>query len=134
MANFTSVLKKIGQVIVSGSAVASEVMGFPFISQLLGTVKVGSSNLGAIASTGVADFNTLASIVSTSEVMGAAVTEAKGGPAKLAAATPLVQQALMEWAQSNLPGHSAVKDPALLQKAAGEIAGGFADAMNAFGE
>jgi hypothetical protein len=36
MSEFTSVLKKIGQVLLKGGAIATEIMGFPFVSQLLG--------------------------------------------------------------------------------------------------
>lgn len=128
--SFTSVLKKIGVVLLDGSKIATEVMGFPFISQLLGGIKIGTSNVGAVATTITGDFNTLASIVSMTETM---FSGAQTGPQKLAAATPVVQQAILLWANSNLPGHNKVKDPALLAKAAGEIAGGFADAMNSFG-
>lgn len=127
-------LKKIGTVILDGSQIASEVMGFPFIAQLLGQVKVGTTNAGAIVTTATSDLNSVASIVSMAEAMFPAVGGAKTGSAKLAAASPLVQQALMSWAQSNLPGHNKVKDPVLLAKAAGEICSGMADAMNSFGD
>lgn len=132
--SFTSVLSKIGTVILDGSKIATEVLGFPFISQLLGGIKVGTTTAGNIATTAANDFNTLAGIVSTAEVMIPSVAGAKTGSQKLAAASPLVQQALLAWAQSNLPGHASVKDPALLAKAAGEITGGFADFLNALGD
>lgn len=133
--SFTSVLQKIGTVILDGSEIASEVMGFPFITQLLGQVKVGTSGstVATVATTATSDLNTMASIVSMMEVAFPSIAGAPTGSAKLAAATPLVQQALMTWATSNLPGHSAVKDPTLLTKASGEIAGGFADLLNSFG-
>lgn len=132
--SFTSVLKKIGTVILDGSQIASEVMGFPFIAQLLGQVKIGSGTAATVAATATSDLNSVASIISMAEAMFPSVSGAKTGSAKLTAATPLVQQALMAWAQSNLPGHNKVKDPALLAKAAGEITGGFADLLNSFGD
>lgn len=131
--SFTSVLKKIGIVLLDGSQIATEVMGFPFISQLLGNIKIGTTNVGAVATTVTSDLNSIASIISMSETMFPAIAGAKTGSAKLAAASPLVQQALLLWASSNLPGHNKVKDPALLTKAAGEITGGFADFLNSLG-
>lgn len=129
--SFTSVLKKIGTVLLDGSQIAAEVMGFPFIADLL---KSASPKLASAVQTGVADLNTLAGYASMAETMFPAIDGAKTGSAKLAAITPMVQQALLAWAQSSLPGHNKVKDPALLAKAAAEIGGGMADAMNAFGD
>jgi hypothetical protein len=134
MSTFTSVLKKIGTVLLDGAQVATEVLGFPFISQILGGIKIGTTNVGAVATTVSTDFNTVASIISVVEAAFPAIAGAKTGSAKLTAATPLVQQALMTWASSNLPGHSKVKDSTLLAKAAGEITGGFADFLNALGD
>lgn len=134
MSTFTSVLSKIGTVLLDGAQVATEVLGFPFISQILGGIKVGKTTIGAVATTATTDLNTIASIISVIEAAFPAIAGAKTGSAKLTAASPLVQQALMTWATSNLPGHSKVKDPALLTKAAGEITGGFADFLNALGD
>ncbi len=131
MSTFTSVLKKIGMVLLDGSQIAAEVLGFPFIAQLLGAA---GPKVAAAVQTGVADLNTLAGFVSTAETMFPAVAGAQTGSQKLAAVTPMVQQMLLSWAQSALPGHNKVKDPALLAKAAQEIGGGMADAMNAFGD
>ena len=132
--SFTSVLKKIGMVLLDGATVATNVIGMPFVSQMLGNIKIGNTNAGALAQTFTSDWGTVASIVTTAEAMFPSVEGAKTGSAKLAASTPLVQQALMTWAQSNLPDQSKVKDPTLLTKAAGEITGGFADFLNAFGD
>lgn len=128
---FTSVLKKIGTVLLDGSEIAAEVLGFPFIAQLIGAA---SPKVASALQTGVADLNTLAGFVSTAEAMFPAAAGQQTGSQKLAAVTPMVQQMLLSWAQSSLPGHNKVKDPTLLAKAAGEIAGGMADAMNAFGD
>jgi hypothetical protein len=119
------VLKKIGTVILDGSQVATEILGFPFISQLIGQIPFGRTTVGAVATTG---------LVSLVEVAYPSVDGSKTGPQKLAALTPMVQQAILLWAKSSLPGHNKIKDPALLQKGAGEISQGLADSMNAFGE
>ena len=132
--SFTSVLKKIGVVLLDGSKIATEVMGFPFISQLLGNIKIGGTSVGAIATTATSDLNSIASIITVAETMFPAVAGQKTGSAKLAAASPLIQQALLLWASSNLPGHNKVKDPVLLGKASTEITGGFADFLNALGD
>lgn len=132
MASFTSVLKKIGTVVVEGAQIATQVMGFPFLTQLLGQLKSGPA-ITTAANTVTTDLNTIAGIISMAEIMFPAENGTQTGAQKLAAATPAVQQALMTWAQSNLPGHSSVKNSALLNKAAGEIAGGFADLLNSFG-
>lgn len=131
MASFVSVLKKIGQILVKGAAITSEIMGFPFVSQILGAIKIGGTTAGGIATTVSNDFGTLAGIISVAETMFPAPGS---GSSKLQAASPLIQQALLSWAQSNLPGHNKVKDPLLLAKAAGEITTGFADFMNALGD
>ena len=131
MGGFTSVLKKIGTVLLDAGQIATQVLGFPFISDLLGGIKLGGSTAGSVVSTVVSDLGSVASIVSMAEAMFPGTGT---GSQKLAAASPLVQQALLTWATSNLPGHSKVKDPQLLAKAAGEITGGFADFLNALGQ
>lgn len=131
MASFVSVLKKIGQVIVTGAAVGSEVMGFPFVAQLLGSI---NPKVGTIVTAASSDLNTLAGIVTTAEAMfPPTATTPQTGSQKLAAATPLIQTALEAWATSNLPGKKP-KDPALATKGAGEVAQGIADFMNAYGD
>lgn len=127
-------LKKIGTVLIDGAQIATNVLGMPFISQILGGIKIGSTTVGAVATTAVSDWGTVAGILSTAEAMFPSIAGSKTGDAKLTAATPLIQQALLTWAQSNLPGHSKIKDPTLLAKAAGEITGGFADFLNALGD
>lgn len=128
---FVSVLKKIGLVIVKGGEVATEIMGFPFISQLLGQA---SGKVFNVAQTVTSDLNTFAGIISFAETAGNTMGAAGTGSAKLAIAAPLVQQAVLLWAKSNLPGHNNVKDPAKLATACAGIASNFADAMNAFGD
>lgn len=131
MASFTSVLKKIGIVLLDGAQIATQVLGFPFLSQLLSQV---NPKAGQIINTVVSDWNTLAGILSTAEAMFPSVVGAQTGPAKLNAAAPLVQQALLTWASSSLPGHSKVKDSQKLADSARAIASGFADFLNSLGE
>jgi len=128
--SFVSVLKKIGTIIVDGAAIGSEIMGFPFVSQIIGAA---SPKVQSVATTATSDINTLASIISTAEVMFPSVAGAQTGSQKLAAATPLIQQALQAWATSNLPGKKP-KDPALMTKAAGEITTGLVDFLNSYGD
>lgn len=132
--SFTSVLKKIGTVLLDGGEIATEVLGFPFVSQLLGNIKIGSGTAATAVTTVTSDLNTIASIISAAEAMFPSVSGAQTGSSKLTAAAPLVQQALMSWAASNLPGHSKVKDPQKLALAASEITSGFADLLNSFGD
>jgi hypothetical protein len=127
MASFTSVLKKIGLVLLDGAQIATEVLGMPFISGLLGSV--GTKIQGATI-TVLSDFNSVAQIVS---LMEAAFAGPGTGPQKLAAASPLVQQLVMSWALSNLPGHNKVKDPALLATSVSGLTSSFAGILNSFG-
>lgn len=127
MASFLSVLKKIGQVIVSGAAIGSEVMGFPFVSQLLSGL---NPKVGQVVTTVTSDLGAIASAISTAEIMFPA---SGTGAQKLAAVTPIVQQALQIWATSNLPGKKP-KDPIMLNKAASEIAQGMVDLLNSYGD
>lgn len=133
MANFTSVLKKIGTVLIDGSQIATQVLGFPFISQLLGQIKVGTGTAATVAAPVVSDFNAVAGILSTVEAAYPTIAGAKIGSAKLVAAAPLVQQVVMSWAQSNLPGHTKVLDPTKLATASAALASNFADILNSFG-
>lgn len=128
---FVSVLKKIGQSLVKVGEIATEVLGFPFVSQMLGQVKIGGTNLGAIAQTGVADYNTLSGIAS---IMETAFPASGTGSQKVAAGAPLVQQSVLLWAKSALPGHNKVKDPDKLAAASGRLLGDWADIMNSFGD
>ena len=128
MEEFKSVLKKIGELLIKGGEIATEVMGFPFVSQLLGQL---SPKTQLIAQTVVSDFNTVAGIAT---IMETAFPTTGSGSQRVAAGAPLVQQAILLWAKSALPGHDKVKDPAKLAAAAATILGGFADAMNSLGE
>ncbi|SRR5229473_1710786 len=126
--SFTSVLTKIGQVLLKGGEIATEVMGFPFVSQLLG--QYSPKALG-IVQTGVSDFNTLSSIATMLETT---MNATGSGSQRVAAGAPLVQQAVLLWAQSNLPGHNKVHDPEKLAAASGRILGDWADILNSFGD
>lgn len=132
MSGFTSVLKKIGQVLLKTGEVATEVMGFPFVSALLGGA---SGTLGKVASTAttvVGDLGSVAQIISLMEV---AFPTTGSGSQKLAAAAPVVQQIILTWAQSNLPGHSKLKsDPASFAQHVAAFTSSFADILNDFGD
>src|SRR6266404_3821843 len=115
MSGFTSVLKKIGRVLATITGDAAEIMGFPFIAAFL----KGAGTVGSTVNTILGDFSSMAQILSIIEAGSAAVNgpDAKTGSQKLAAAAPIVQQLIISWAQSNLPGHSKVKDAAKLAMA-----------------
>ncbi len=71
------------------------------------------------------DLAQIASIITTAEAMGQAI--AAPGAQKLTMAAPMVSQIILQ--STLLVGHS-IEDPALFQKAVGEIAGGVADLLN----
>ena len=125
---FVSVLKKIGQVILRGGEIATEVMGFPFVSQLLG--QYSPRVLGTVQ-TGLSDFNTISSIATMLET---AFPTTGSGSQRVAAGAPLVQQAVLLWAKSNLPGHDKVKDPEKLANASAGLLANWADVLNSFGD
>jgi len=131
MTTALSVLKKIGQVILTAGGVASEVMGFPFLSTLLKGSAIGGQVLA-----GVGDLSSVASIVAQVEAGFAALSPTeKTGSAKLRAATPMVQQVILSWAASNLPGHNKLKaDPAVFSGHVGAFTSAFVDLLNDFGE
>jgi hypothetical protein len=126
-----SVLSKIGQVILTAGSVATEVMGFPFLSTLLKGSAIGSQVV-----TGIGDLSSVASIVSQIEVGFAAIAPAdQTGSAKLKAATPMVQQVILSWAASNLPGHNKLHVDA--QTFSGHVSAftsAFVDILNDFGD
>lgn len=123
-----SVLKKIGQVILTAGGVASEVMGFPFVAQLLGKA-------APAVTTGLSDLSSVAQIVSMMEVAFPSINGGKTGGQKLNAATPLVGQVVQSWAASNLPGHNKLKvDAATFTGHVQALTGAFADILNDFGE
>lgn len=134
MTGFTSVLKKIGQTILTASGIATEVMQFPFVSSLLtgAASKLGAT--GTAITTGIGDLNSVAQIISMMEVAFPNVNGPTGS-AKLAAAAPLVQQVILNWAQSNLPGHDIIKvDPATFAEHCAAFTSDFANLMNDFGD
>lgn len=125
-------LKKLGLALVKISGLALGFMGIPFVSELLGV----HPQAGAITQTVFSDLNAIAGIITTVEATFAAISDPglKTGSQKLQAAAPQIQQVLLAWAQSNLPGHNKVVDPVKLQTAATQIAGGMADLLSAFGD
>lgn len=131
MANFKSVLSKIGQVILTAGGIAGEVMGIPFLGSLL-----GSSKAGGTVTLALGDLSKVASIVSVIETGFAALSPTeKTGSAKLAAAVPMVKQILLDWAQSNLPGHSSLKvDPQVFSAHVSNFTSAFVDILNDFGD
>lgn len=126
-----SVLKKIGQVLLTAGSVASEVMGFPFLSTLL-----KGSKVGAQVAEYAGDLSSVAQIVSVVESGFAAIAPTdKTGSAKLKAAGPMVQQVILGWANSNLPGHSKLKvDAQTFSSHVGAFTSAFVDILNDFGD
>jgi hypothetical protein len=126
-----SVLKKIGQVILTAGGVASEVMGFPFVANLLGATRAGG-----MVELGLSDLAKVAQIVTQVEVGFQAIAPAdQTGSAKLQAASPMVQQVILSWAQSNLPGHSKLKvDAQVFSGHVKAFTSSFVDILNDFGE
>lgn len=131
MTTFKSVLSKIGQVLLTAGGVATELMGFPFLGGLLGATRAGS-----MVELGLSDLGKVAQIVSQVEVGFAAIAPAdQTGSAKLKAATPMVQQIILSWAQSNLPGHNKLKvDAQLFSNHVSAFTSAFVDILNDFGE
>jgi len=127
-----SVLKKIGIFLAGAAADITKIMGFPFISQLLGMIP---GKIGHEVTTVAGDLNTFAGIVSVAEGMFPSIDGAKTGSAKLAAAAPLVQKSIQLWAQSNLPGHSKLRvAPEVFAGHVKACTSDFADILNDFGE
>lgn len=126
-----SVLKKIGQVLLKAGEVAGEVTGFPFLSTLL-----KSSPAGAVAGLVLGDLAKVAQIVAVIEAGYSTIdSAAKLGSAKLSAASPMVQQIILDWAASNLPGHSKLKvDGATFAGHVKAFTSAFVDILNDFGE
>jgi hypothetical protein len=129
MSGFTSVLKKIGQVLLQTGSVATSVMGIPFVSQVLSSA---GGKAGTVVQTTVSDFNSVAQVLSLMEV---AFPAGGTGSQKLTAASPVVGQIVLAWAQSNLPGHNKLKsDPAVFQQHVTALTSSFADILNDFGD
>ena len=131
MTNVTGVLKKIGTVLFEAGGVASQVMGFPFLSTLL-----SGSKAGGMIELGLSDLGKVAQIVSVVEAGFAAIDPShKTGSAKLKAATPMVKQIVLDWANSNLPGHNKLKvTPTEFDNHVGAFTSAFVDILNDFGE
>lgn len=131
MSTAGSVLKKIGQVILTAGGIATEVMGFPFLSTLL-----SGSKAGGVVGLALGDLGKVAQIVSVIETGYASIDSAGGlGSAKLKAATPMVQQVILDWASSNLPGHNKLKvDASVFSSHVSAFTSSFVDILNDFGE
>lgn len=131
MTSAKSVLSKIGQVLLTAGSVATEVMGFPFLSGLL-----GASKAGVYTGVVLGDLSKVAQIVSVVETGFAAIAPAdQTGSAKLKAATPMVQQIILDWASSNLPGHNKLHvDGPTFAGHVSAFTSAFVDMLNDFGE
>lgn len=131
MSTFTSVLKKIGQGIITGGGIAAEVLGIPFLSTLF-----KASPAGAVAEVVLGDLSKVAQIVSVVETAYTTIDQtAQLGSAKLKAATPFVQQIILQWAESNLPGHNKLKvDGSVFAGHVGAFTSAFVDILNDFGD
>lgn len=126
-----SVLKKIGTILLKVGGVATELMGFPFIAQLLGA----AGRPGQVAATVLGDFGSVAQVLSLMEAAYPSIDGSKTGSAKLAAASPVVAQIVQTWAQSNLPGHNKLKvSPEVFATHVQGFTSSFADIMNDFGD
>lgn len=118
-------LKKIGQDIIKV---------LPYILGIGGLVipAFGSGQTGVVAQKVLGDLNGIPNLIMSAEALIKGVAGQKTGPAKLAAAAPLVQQLITTYVTENLPGSPKVKDQAGLAAAASQITDGFAKALNAF--
>jgi hypothetical protein len=127
-----SVLKKIGIFLAGAGSDITKILGFPFISQLLGLIP---GRLGQGIQTGVADLNTFAGFVSIGETMFQSADGQKLGSQKLQAVAPLFQKAVLLWAQSSLPGHNKlIVAPEVFAAKVQSFTSDFADIVNCFGE
>ncbi len=127
-----SVLKKIGIFLIDASADVTKVLGFPFISQILGLIP---GKLGVAVQTGVADLNTLTGFASIAEAAFPSIQGAKTGSQKIAFAAPLTQKAVLLWAQSSLPGHNKlIVPPEKFAADCQKFMSDWSDILNDFGE
>lgn len=127
-----SVLKKIGQAIIKGAAIGSEIMNFPFVSQILQGVagRIGGK-VGADILLVQSDFNALSGIAATAEVMYPVTGT---GSQRLAASVPMTQSIVQQWAASNLPGHNTVKvSPEKFAADLAKLQSAWVDILNDFG-
>lgn len=123
---FISVLKKVGMGFRVAGAMGTDIMGLPFVS---GIIAPNTRAAGIIQRT-LGSLDDLAGIIGTVEAMGA-ITGATGAQ-KLEMAGPLVEKALIQWGNSQLPGHE-LKDKVRAAAAAKRIAGDLADFLNCWG-
>lgn len=125
-------LKKLGQTLAGVGSVAAQVVGIPFVAAILGTYAGGKGQL--VVDTVFSDLNAVASIVTTTEALFAATSAAdlKTGPQKLAAAAPLVEKILLQWAESTLPKGVSVKHPERVAAGASQITSGMAEFLSGF--
>lgn len=133
MSSFVSVLKKVGQVILKTGSVATEVMQMPFVSQILqGAAGALGPKVGGAIQTGIGDLNSVASVLGLMEV---AFPGTGTGSQKLAAASPVIGQMVLAWAESNLPGHNKLKvDPSVFGQHVTAFTSAAADLLNDFGD
>lgn len=134
-----SVLKKIGSILATVGADVSKFFNLPFVAQILGylpvkteqTVQAGIQKVEAVAG----DLTKLSQFVVMAEAMYQAEAGQKTGSAKLNAAAPLIQNDILVWAQSNLPGHNKiVTSPELFAQHCAAFTSSLADILNDFGE
>jgi|SRR6266568_1903162 len=115
---------------MKAGSIATEVMGFPFVAQLL-----GSSRYGAVAGTVLGDFATVAQVVSLVEAAYPSIGGSKTGSSKLATASPIVEKVVLQWAASNLPGHNKLRvEGKIFSSHVRQLTSSFADILNDFGE
>lgn len=134
-----SVLKKIGAILATVGADVSKFFNLPFVAQILGylpTKLAGEVQTVVQKTEAVAgDLSKLSQFIVMAEAMYQAEVGQKTGSQKLQAAAPLIQNDIMVWAQSNLPGHSKiVTSPALFAQHCAAFTSALADILNDFGD
>lgn len=114
-------LKKFGQLVANIAGVVAGI-GPIFAAAIPGKA-------GQAIQTGINDFEQVAGVVQTVETVFTTINgpDAKTGPEKLLAATPLVAQVIL---QSSALAGKKIADPTLFQSGCAKVAGGFADILN----
>lgn len=119
-----SFLKKLGQVLAKGIAIAADVAGlFPLVQPFLGS-SATASKAGQIVQTATNDLTSIGQTVVTAEAL---IQAPNSGSQKLAAAAPLVEQILKT---SELVSGKHIANEAAFSAAAQKITSGVADLLN----
>lgn len=124
-----SILGKIKNAFIQFATVGLSVIeqALPFISPFL-----PKSVVGAIE-TGIGDLTAIATVVTKVEAIKASVGGLTPSQA-LAAAQPDVEQLVMTWVKSGLPGSGKVIDPAKFSLGCGQLTSAMVTILNSVGE